>query len=84
MKKDIDEIDELCYLNKNEVVINESILRQAYRTIEESKSEGLTGVDLLDKLGITKLTLRTIVKKLTKLKLIEYYMKDCGRHSVRT
>lgn len=80
--KENDEESEHQYLDKSQVVINEPILRQAYRALEEAKSVGLSGADLEKKLGIGKLTVRAVTKRLTKLKQVQYYIQDSGRQRV--
>lgn len=84
MSKENDEEAEQQFLDKSQACIKEPLIRQAYRLLEESKSVGLSGLDLEKKLGIGKLTVRSIAKRLTKLKAVQYYIQDSGRQRVPT
>ena len=59
-----------------------SLLRQAYKLVEQAGAEGVTQTDIARGLGQTKLDARTICRNLQRRNTVHSLMKDVGRQRV--
>lgn len=67
------------FLDVSGLRLDDTLLHQAYVLIGQSKCTGLSQLELANKLGLTKLNARTVIRNLGKLNLISSYLKDVGR-----
>lgn len=67
------------FLDQTGTRLDNSLITQAYEIIDEAHSDGITQSEIAVRLGLTKLHARTIVRNLTRMKQITWYMSDASR-----
>lgn len=80
--EDIDDEEEPGFLESSEL-LDETLVRQTYTMIKQSKSEGLTQNMVGQKLGLNKLNSRTLIRNLLRLDLLSYTLTDEGRQRTK-
>lgn len=61
-----------------------SIMEQAYRLIDDAKTDGLTQKDVAQHLGLSKLHGRAVIRSLQRQGWVGSYLKDVGRQRINT
>lgn len=68
--------------NANVQEHHHSIIRQAYKIVEASESEGITQAALAEKLGLSQLDARSALRALTRVQLVDCITKEVKKNRV--
>ncbi|KAJ4449055.1 hypothetical protein ANN_00450, partial [Periplaneta americana] len=69
-------------LDTSKILLDRPILNQAFSIVENSGPEGLSQMELSDKMGVSKLQARTLCRNLIKKGAVSTFMNDVGRQRV--
>lgn len=69
-------------MNTSELLLDRSILTQAFNVVENAGPEGISQMELSIKMGVSKLQARTLCRNLMKKGVLSTFMNDVGRQRV--
>jgi hypothetical protein len=69
-------------LDTRELLLDRSILSQAFNIVENAGPEGVSQMELSVKMGVCKLHARTLCRNLLKKGVLSTFMNDVGRQRV--
>lgn len=71
------------FLDQSHEVLEIPLLHQAYQYIGTTESAGATELEVGQRFGQSKLCIRSVIRKLLDLKIIEHFTTTCQRQMVR-
>lgn len=69
-------------MDTSELLLDRSILSQAFNIVENAGPEGVSQMELSVKMGVSKLHARTLCRNLLKKGVLSTFMNDVGRQRV--